>query len=229
MADVRGMTFTQHLDELRKRLVVAIAALVVAILAAYFPALTVLNFVKGDLTLQYLGPLEPMVVRLKVAIFVGVAAAFPVILYEFLAFVSPALKRQEKKYLYPGLFFAILLFGIGVVLGFQYILPLGKAWLFGQAGDTIIQGLTASQYISFVGWFVLGFGLAFETPLVIFLLIKLGVVDRRTLRKQWRYVYVIILLAAAIATPDWSPVTMMAVAIPMAILYEAGLLLTRFF
>ena len=230
--DERKMTFTKHLDELRKRLVVSLVVVLLTTLFSYFYALQILDVLArpaGDIKLHYLSPLEPMVARLKVAIFSGVGLAFPVLFYEFLAFVSPALRRKEKKYLYPGLFFALILFASGVTLGFLYIVPLGFNWLFGQAGERLVPTVTVSQYISFIGWFLLAFGLAFETPLVIFLLIKLGVVKRETLRKQWRYVYVIILFAAAVATPDWSPVSMMAVALPMLILYEVGLLLSRFF
>ncbi|GFP22304.1 sec-independent protein translocase protein TatC, partial [Candidatus Hakubella thermalkaliphila] len=116
----------------------------------------------------------------------------------------------------------------GVVFSYFNLLPVAIGWLLNQ-GQGLELTLSVSRYVSFVGWFLLASGVAFELPLVLLALIKVGLVDRRALRKQWQVAYMVILLLAAILTPDWSPITMMVLALPMIVLYELALLLARFF
>ena len=230
MATAR-MTYLHHLEELRRRIIVCVVALVAAVAVCWFFAWDILHILErpaGSIVLHYMKPMEPFLVRFKLALFGGVILTLPVILFELMAFLSPALKRKERKYALVVMSMIVAFFGVGVVFGYYYIMPVGVRWLLGIAGGQMKPVLSASEYVSFAGWFLLAFGAAFETPMFIWLLVALGVLTPEQLRKQWRWAYLIILVFAAIITPDWSPVTMFLVAVPMIILYELSILLAKF-
>ncbi|MBU4193410.1 MAG: twin-arginine translocase subunit TatC [Actinobacteria bacterium] len=232
MAFKRGrMTYLQHLEELRRRIIVSIVALVAGCAVSWLFAWDILNILKGpagNITLHYMKPMEPFLVRFKLTLFGGVLLALPVILFEILAFLSPALKRKERSFTVAVMLMILVFFAAGVTLGYYYIMPVGITWLLDLAGEQMSPVLSASEYVSFAGWFMLAFGIAFETPIFIWMLVALGVLTPEQLRKQWRYAYIVILLFAAIITPDWNPITMMMVAVPMVLLYEISILLARF-
>lgn len=216
------MTYLQHLEELRRRIIVSVIALVVAFTVAWIFAWDILAIVKepaGDITLHFMGPMEPFLVRFKLALFGGLLLALPVILFEILGFVSPALKRKERSYTVGVMLMIVAFFAAGVYFGYTFIMPPGIRWLLGVAGTQMTPILSASQYINFSGLFMLGLGVSFETPVIIWLLVALGVLTPEQLWKHWRGALIVILLVAAIITPDWSPVTMTLVAIPMLGLY----------
>ena len=147
------------------------------------------------------------------------------ILFEILGFVSPALKNKERRYTYGVLLIIVAFFAVGVVFGYKVIMPPGIKWLFNVANGQMRPVLSASSYISFAGWFMLGLGASFETPVFIWLLVALRVVSPEQLTKQWRWALIIILIVASVITPDWSPVTMVLVAIPMTLLYVISIAL----
>lgn len=224
------MTLMDHLEEFRRRMIVSFAAILIAAAVCYSYAYRILGILTkpaGKITLVYLSPIEPFMVKFKIAIWAGVFLAMPILIYETLAFVTPALKNKEKKFVYPAIFLLCVLFASGVVFGYNYIMPVGISWLFSQAGEALEANLTASMYVSFAALFLFAFGISFETPLVILLLVKLGVFTPKSLRENWRIAYMIILVFSAIATPDWSPVTMGIMALPMIILFELSVLLSR--
>jgi sec-independent protein translocase protein TatC len=226
-----SMTYLQHLEELRRRLIVGGLAVLVAFAVGWIFAWDILNFLKepaGSLKLYYMTPMEPFLVRFKLAMFGAVILALPVILFEILAFVSPALKRKEKTYTFGVLGMIVVFFAAGVAFGYKVIMPAGITWLLNVAQGQMTSVISASSYVNFAGWFMLGMGVAFETPVFIWMLVALGVVKPEQLRSQWRWAVLIILLAASIITPDWSPVTMVLVAIPMAALYVFSIALAYF-
>jgi sec-independent protein translocase protein TatC len=225
------MTYLQHLEELRRRIIVSAIALVAAFAVCWLFAWDFLDILKrpaGNLALHYMKPMEPFLVRFKLALFGAVLLALPVILFEILSFVSPALKRKERKYTISVLLLIVAFFAVGVVFGYYFIMPPGIRWLLGVAGQQMTPIMSASEYVTFTGWFMVGLGVSFETPIVIWMLVALGVLTPEQLQRQWRMALIIILLVAAIITPDWSPVTMILVAIPMTILYVISILLARF-
>lgn len=216
------MTYLQHLEELRRRIIVSALSVVVAFAVAWIFAWDILAILKGpagSMTLNYMGPMEPFLVRFKLALFGGLLLALPVVLFEILSFVSPALKHKERSYTLGVLFMIVAFFAVGVLFGYRFIMPAGIKWLLGVAGTQMRPVISANQYINFAGWFMLGLGVAFETPVFIWLLVALGVMTPEQLTRQWRWAIIIILLVASLITPDWSPVTMTLVAIPMALLY----------
>lgn len=225
------MSFLDHLEELRQRIIRVLIAVVITAAVSFYFAFDILDLLikpAGDIKLVYLSPLEPFMVKFKIALWAGVFLAFPVILYQILAFIVPGLKHKERKVIYPAIAGLVVLFAVGVVFGYVLVMPVGIRWLLGQAGDVLAPNLTANTYVSFAGLFLMAFGASFEMPMFVLLLIFLGVLSPQTLRKQWRVAYILILVAAAMLTPDWSPVTMGIMAAPMIILYEISVILGRF-
>lgn len=228
----RRISFLEHLAELRQRiLVIAVAVFVTGSVCYYFAfkILRILLKPAGNaVKLVYLGPMEPFMVKFKIAIFGGIAFSIPIILYEIIAFVAPALKGKEKKLIYPAIFFMVVLFAAGVVFGYYFIMPPGTQWLLNQAEGFLNPNMTASLYVTYAGWFLLAFGISFETPVFLLLLVRLRVLSVETLQKHWRYAIITILLIAAFVTPDWNPVNMVAMALPMLFFYFVSILIARF-
>jgi sec-independent protein translocase protein TatC len=222
------MTYLQHLEELRRRIIVSVIALVVAIAVAWLFAWDILAIIKepaGSINLYYMTPMEPFLVRFKLALFGGIILALPVILFETMAFASPALKAKERTYTVLVMSMIVVFFAAGVMFGYRFIMPAGINWLLNVAGGQMRPVLSAGQYVNFAGWFLLGLGVSFLTPIFIWMLVLLNVITPEQLQKHWRYALLIILLVASIITPDWSPVTMVLVAIPMVALYLLSLAL----
>lgn len=221
MVDQR-MRFLEHIAELRQRLIVSAAAVGVAFAASLFFAVPLLKLLlkpAGTLHLVFLSPMEPFLVKVKVAFFAGMSLALPVILYEILAFASPGLKKKEKRLIFPIIISMVILFAGGVAFGYRFIMPISTHWLLAQAGEIMKANVSASAYVTYAGWFLLGFGISFETPLFILLMVRLGILSPERLRGSWRYAILIILLISAAITPDWSPITMAVMAGPMLMFY----------
>lgn len=181
----------------------------------------------GNHKLIYTSVLEPFLARFKLSVFSGFVISAPVTFYQLFAFMSPALKKKERRILVPVVFSLFTLFILGVGIGYWKILPTGIKWLLDQGGGVISPVLKVTEYITVVGWFLLAFGLAFETPMVLIALVKLGIISRDALKANWRVVYVAILIASAILTPDWSPITMLMLSVPMIVLYHLTILALR--
>lgn len=226
------MTFLEHLDELRSRLIKAVIFVVIgAIVAGIFwqDIFRILMQPAGLEKLTFLGPVDAFLVKFKLSIYAGLVLAAPLVIYEILAFIGPALTRSEKKVALPMIFLSIILFYAGLVVGYYFILPPGTQWLLAQGGEVMQEMLTADRFLSYAMMFLAGVGVSFETPIFIYILGKLGLVTPRSLLVNWRYAVLIISLVAAILTPDWSPVTMTLFATPMIILYFLSILLVKFF
>ncbi|MDD5748960.1 MAG: twin-arginine translocase subunit TatC [Actinomycetota bacterium] len=218
------------MEELRRRIIVCFVAFVLSLVVGWVFAWDILEIVKKpaqSIVLHYMGPMEPFLVRFKLAFFVGLLIAAPVIIFELMGFVIPALKREEKKIAIFALLMILFFFCAGVAFGYRFIIPPAITWLLGVAGTQMKPVLSAGQYISFIGWFMLGIGIAFETPVVIWMLVAMDVVTPEQLQRQWRVAVIVILVASSIITPDWNPVTMFLVALPMLGLYLISLGLAR--
>ena len=232
MSDEKRLTVLEHIDELRRRLTIIVIAVVVAGSVAFYYADFILKLMTARLqpefNLVYKSIMEPFMVRFKLAFIGGLVVSTPLIFYQILAYLAPGLKGSEKRVLYPLVFFMVLLLAAGASLGYFYVMPIAWTWLYSQGQSLgIIQILSATDFINFVTLFLLAFGLAFETPLVLAIMMRLGIVSRQTLRENWRVAYVIILVLAAIATPDWSLPPMLILGGSMIVLYEVTLLTVR--
>jgi sec-independent protein translocase protein TatC len=228
----REMTLVEHLEELRTRLQYAILGLLVATglgLVFVDPLLRLLLRPTGGMKLTTLTVLEPFLVKVKVAFLFGAAMSMPWMLYQAFMFIDPALTENERRRVIPISLLAGLLFVLGLAFGYIFVLPVSTHWLLAQANGQFHVLLTANAYINYVLLFLVVVGATFETPLVILSLAALGIVTPQTLRREWRIAYMVIAGVAVLGTPDWSPVTMILVAVPMGLLYEFSIVLCRIF
>jgi sec-independent protein translocase protein TatC len=234
----RSMTVMEHLGELRSRIFKSLFAFVlisIVAFALYDPISDfirrplcenkeLLNQAEGGCRLVALKVTGGFNFRLKLTALVGLGLSSPIWLYQVWAFIVPALTRREKRYAFPFLLSAILLFAVGVTMAYL-TLPTGLRVLFNLGGESIQPLLGAEEYLDFIGFLLLGFGLMFELPLVLVFLGLAGVVTPRQLRKQRRLAVVLIFALAAIVTPSQDPYTMSVMAIPLYALYELTILI----
>jgi sec-independent protein translocase protein TatC len=222
------MWFVDHLRELRKRLFRMVIALVVATLASVFLAKRVLIILiapMGDSLPQALKPTESIANYMKVALICGVTLAMPFIVYQVGAYLMPALTKQERRYmlvLVPG---ATLCFVAGVAFAYFLTIPSAIPFLQGFLSDLIEQNWAIGDYLSFVTALLFWIGVAFELPLFVFVLAKLGIVDARFLRRNFKFAILIIAIIAAAITPTVDPFNMALVMAPLVLLYGVGILL----
>lgn len=233
------MPLFDHLGELRMRLVRIVACLAVAVVVFYmatpimgqFLLLPISEFLPQDMngfaTLQAIDPFEAFSTRFKISLWAAIVACSPVILWQLLAFFLPALKPKERKWFIPTFAAAVALFIIGTIFCYLIILNPAFQWLTDQAAGlgTVVPRM--SSYIDVIIKFELGFGVAFELPLIVFYLVIFGVVPYKKLRGSWRVVYVVLMVISAMATPDASPVTMLLMFAAMIGLYEVSLFVAR--
>ena len=233
------LSLIEHLDELRKRLFWSIVAVSVGVIVAavfsgfVFEALLwPLRQVKGLPETAYqittFSPAEPFMVSLKVWMYASLIFATPFLIYQFWAFVGPAFSPKEKKYFVPVVAACTLLFLFGVTFGYLLVLPKGLSWLFGFNSQFFNVQARAADYFSFVALFLLVFGLVFELPVIIVLSVTLGIVDIAFLRKYRRHAILINAIIAAVATPSQDAFSMIAMLIPLLILYEASIWVAKF-
>lgn len=230
------MPFTEHLEELRWRLLYSLLALAIAVglgfwLVTHFDVLGLLikpiqPFLQGS-KLKYLSPTEPFFITLKLAILVGVLLAFPVIFYQVWAFFSPALKTAEKKVIIPSLYLGLVLFAAGVGMAYEVVLPVTLRFTMGFQTESLEQSIVIGEYLSVVTRLLMAFGVVFELPVVILILAALGLVTPAFLASKRRHAIVAITVLASVITPgDVVTVTVMMM-VPLVGLYELSIVLAR--
>jgi sec-independent protein translocase protein TatC len=175
----------------------------------------------SNCALVYHGVLDGFTTRLKVCAISGAVLTGPLWLYQVWAFITPGLRKNERKYTLWFIFFSTVLFAAGVSLAYV-VLSKGLRFVLEQAGSGAVAQLTVSDYISFVTLMLVVFGAAFELPLLIVMANFVGVLPARLLKKSRRIAIFLIFLFAAIATPSTDPFTMCAMAVPMAVLFEVA-------
>lgn len=236
-----AMALMDHLRELRTRIIYALVALGLGMLLSFWFSSRVMDglmaICQPDCTFQAIEPLEKMTTWFRISLILGLVVASPVILYQAVAFILPALHRHERRYLFLFLPGAGLLFAIGMAFGYFLVLPRTIGFLVGflageslsPAGEQLIKTqLRISTYVSFLTNLLLVIGLAFQTPLVVFLLSKLGILTPRVMSRYRRHAVLVMAVLAAVLTPTPDPFTMFMVMVPMYVLYEAGGVLARF-
>ena len=233
------MPLFEHLGELRMRLVRIVACLAIAVCVFYLASETIINFLiwpiheilpqgsDGYAVLTTLDPFEGFSVRFQVSLWASVVACSPVILWQILAFFLPALKPNERKWFMPTFAAAVALFILGTVFCYLVILDPAFTWLVDQSAGFAEVTARANTFISMIIKFEIGFGFAFELPLVVFYLVIFDVVPYKKLRNSWRSIYVGLMVFSAMVTPDASPVTMLLMFAALIALYEGSLLISR--
>jgi sec-independent protein translocase protein TatC len=234
------MTLTEHLAELRTRIIRSLLAIVlgtIVLLASYDQ---VLHFLRAPYTklcdqnrqltcdLQFIGPLEGFTTRLTICTYGGIILALPVIMWQLWRFIVPALHAKEKKYAIPFVLSSVGLFLLGAVVAYLTLTP-ALDFLISWAGSDVKANFLVSKYVSLVGLMVAAFGITFEFPVLLVFLQLVGVLTPQTLIKQWRIATVVIFVIAAVITPSGDPYSMLALAIPMVIFYGISILIGLIF
>jgi sec-independent protein translocase protein TatC len=232
------MSVLEHLDEFRYRLVWMVSSIAVAGVAGWIWFDSVVGllmkpaspYLKGIARgkLIFTGPLEVFILRLKVAVFVGIGIALPLILFHFWRFVAPALKPRERRYAFPFAASGTILFGIGLV--FAYVtLPQALQFLIGPAisGRYIDPLLSGKQYLDFMLLYMIGFGLSFEFPLVVMALSLARIVSSRQMARYRRHVFCGIALIVAVATPSVDFYSMTVLTLALYVMFESCIWLSR--
>jgi len=225
------MGVLEHLTELRIRVIRSLIAVLIGAIAGWLLYPEIINFILNpycetlgtDCTLRVDEPLEGLNTRFMVSVYAGLALAVPVWLWQFWKFVSPGLHKGERR---QGLLLTgsgIVLFVAGTTLAFL-TLPRALDFLVSVGGTDLITEFRAKAYISFVIKMMLAFGLGFQLPIILIILQRLGILSYVTLRRQWRYAVVIIVVVVAVLTPSGDPISLLALAVPMYLLYELSIL-----
>lgn len=227
------MPFLDHLEELRWRLVWSLIALAIGVAVGFwvvtqFDVLLLLEqpivrFLPAGKHLVYTHPADPFHITITASFAIGVVLALPVILYQLWAFLAPALYSHEKRVVLPVLFAGALLFMIGALLCFKFILPVTLQFLTGIQATGLDPMITANDYFGFAISMCLATGAVFELPIVILLLTALRIVTPKLLKKFRRHAVVLTLVVAAFITPGQDPLSLMSLAVPLYFLYELSI------
>ena len=229
------MPIMDHLGELRRRVTIIVVAVIVCALVVYMATPTLIEMMMDQIReamrggdLYIFTVLGGFTIRFKVALFFSVIVCCPIIIWEIMAFFLPALKPNERKWVVPTVAAMVALFFLGMVFCFFVIQPAAFGWLLDQTFEFAQSMANAEDYLNIFMLLEIGFGVAFQLPLLIFYLSIFHLVPYRTFRSQWRLVYVAFMVLSAVVTPDASPVTMVLMFAVLIFLYEAALAVARF-
>jgi sec-independent protein translocase protein TatC len=222
--------FLEHLEELRWMIVKMAITLSVAMIVCFTFRSTLVRILQAPLrdvgsqigTLKALGITDSIVISFHLAFYAGIVLSFPLLLYFIAEFVLPALTAVERRFLFPAILVSFALFLLGVSVCYFWLLPKTILFFF---RDTESLGWaptwTVQQYYSFVTRFTIGFGLAFELPVVVLALVRFGLITYRFMARTRPYAVVLIFVLATIITPTPDILTLVAMALPMCLLYES--------
>jgi sec-independent protein translocase protein TatC len=227
-AELPGMSLMEHLDELRKRIVHSAAYLAVGFVVAYVFHERLYGFIQEPLDrlhikLNYTHPMDPLNLYLQVSLIGGAILASPFILYQVWLFIAPGLYQKERRFVVPFMGATVGLFLLGAAFGYFYVLPGALEILIVRFGSKFNPIVTIEEYTGFFLSIILGLGISFEMPILIFFLALFGIVSPQFLWKNIRYAILAVFLVAAIITPSPDPWTMCIYAIPMLCLYLIGI------
>ncbi|UCE84535.1 MAG: twin-arginine translocase subunit TatC [Deltaproteobacteria bacterium] len=230
------MPFTEHLEELRRRLIICFVAVGVGFVICYFFSKQLFEILMRPL-LQVMPPEESLIFTalpeafftyLKVALLAGIGLASPVIIYQFWRFIAPGLYHKERRALMPIVLFSTFFFVGGALFGYFVVFPFGFKFFIGFASDNIRAMPSIREYLKFAAKLLFAFGFIFELPLFTFFLARLGLVNAELLRSKQKYAILVIFMLAAILTPP-DIVTQVMMAGPLLILYELSIWIAKVF
>ncbi|MEX2467615.1 MAG: twin-arginine translocase subunit TatC [Gemmatimonadota bacterium] len=231
------MPFLDHLEELRWRILGSLIAVIVGTgigfgLVVYYEVLELLmvpvRAAREDpsLKLIYLSPADPFFVTIRLAIYIGIIVAFPILVYNVWAFLSPALEKREKRAILPSLYLGLVLFCAGVALAYFAALPMTLRFFQGFMTESLEGQLEINQTLGFVVKLLLAFGAVFELPIVIVILSAMGLVTPEFLREKRRHAIVGITILASFITPGDAITLTFMMMLPLVLLYELGIFMS---
>lgn len=226
----RPMTIIEHLEELRRRLLIAIAAFAIGTLVSFLFVESILRILIRPVgQVVFLAPTEAFFVRVKVAALAGVLLSLPVMLVQVWRFVSVGLTSTERRSTISLLPFSLLLFFAGAAFAFFAILPVGVRFLLSYQTEALVPMISIGAYTSFATAFVLAFGLVFQLPVVVLFLARLGIVTPASLARGRKYALLGIVALSAVLTPGGDVLSQAMMAVPTYLLYEISIWVARAF
>jgi len=226
-------TVLEHLSELRKSILISVAAIFIAAMGCFYFNEFLLQVVTYPVrsigqNLIVTGVTEAFFVKLQLSFLAGFIIAFPIISWAVWRFVKPALYTHERRYIYVLYPATIILFTGGVVFAYFVVLPLVLNFFVYIAGENLETMFKVDQYVSFVMSFVLPFGLTFELPVITYFLTKMGVIKPQVLSRNRKYAFLIIVILGGVLSPGPDPISQVLMAGPIYILYEASILVAKY-
>ena len=229
-----AMTLTEHLTELRRRVLISVAAFLVGATVAFVVYNSILALLKhpycevapSHCGFYVTGPLDGLALRVKIAAYGGLFLASPVWLFELWRFITPGLNPKEKRYAVPFVVATIGLFTLGATVAFL-IFPHALQWLDSIGGPSLTQILDPNKYLSLIILLMVAFGVTFEFPVLLVALELSGVVTPQQLASQRRWAIVGIVVLAGVITPSSDPFSMLAMAIPLYVFYELSIVIGK--
>ena len=223
-----GLTFTEHLGELRRRIIIALISLAAASVITLPLSPYMLKALKAPAAgaldkLVFFGPEEGFLIYMRLGLLTGLVLASPVILYQFWAFVAPAIEERFRRHIALFSFSSALVFASGCVFAYFVLLPQALRFLLGFATVELEPLISASRYISFATTILLWTGIIFEMPVASFILTRVGALNARFLRRKYGTAVIAVFVSAAVITPTTDIVNMMLLAVPMLLLYEISI------
>ena len=252
MAETKLMSFLEHLGDLRKKITVSLIATCVTFVITFNYSEQILKFLMFPLKynldfsvrkmyiyfvpqdklhntkLIFLAPAEGFWMNMKIALVTALILALPILFHQLWSFISPGLHIKEKKYVVPFVFIATILFLVGAAFCFFIVLPFAMGFLLTyKIGDFMMPMLSVGQYVDFCLKFILAFGIVFELPIFVVFATRMGFVTTKTLAKNRKYAILIAFIVAAFLTPTPDAFNQTLMAVPIIILYEVGILVSR--
>ena len=226
------MTLAEHLEELRRRLGISLAALLLAVGVSFSQVERIIEWLRHPAAdslpaFAFFSPTEPIVAYVKVAVLAGVILAMPLILWQLWGFVRAGLRPQERSLGLWFVWWGSLQFLGGVLAAYYGLLPVSLRFLLGIGRDVLEPVISIDRYLSFTTTLMFWSGLICELPVVLWLLARVGIVTSEWLRQQRPYAVLILVIIAAVVTPTTDVVSLLLMTLPMALLYEASILVTR--
>jgi len=224
----KGISF--HLEELRRRLIICLVALAAGIIIALAFADQIFHILiqpAGVINLIFVEVTEMLGAYMQVCLIGGIIIAMPVLVYETIIFIAPALTPEEKKYVWIALPFILIMFVGGVLFGYFVLIPPAMQFLLSLGSGIAVPQIRIGNYISLVARLLLAIGLVFETPVITTFLARLGIVSSRWLAAQWKWAVILAFILGAVITPTIDPVNQTLVALPLIVLYLLSIFLAR--
>lgn len=224
-----SMSLIGHLEELRRRIIIMIAAIAIGSIGCYFYAAEITGLITAPAgKLYYMNPAEAFFTYLKVSFFAGFLIALPVVMYQLWSFIVPAMTNNERTagiFLVPA---SIILFFVGLVFSYYLVLPAGIKFFMGFATENLQPMFSIGQYLSFVVSFLIPFGFIFELPLFILVMARMGIISSTFLAAKRKLVLVMSFVIGAVISPTPDVFSQTMIAVPMILLYEVSLLIVKY-
>ena len=229
----KEMTFLEHLEELRWRIIYSIIGIVLGTILAWIFIDFLVDVVllkpakDAGAMLQNLRPFGQLFLFMQIAIIVGIILSIPNIFYQFWQFISPALREHERRYIFWIVAFSSICFLAGIAFAYFVMLPLTLKFAAQFGSETIKNEFAIDEYMSIIISVMLAAGLIFELPMISFFLSKLGILKPSFMKKFRKHAIVAIMILAAFLTPGTDPVSQIVLAVPLVVLYEISILISK--